>query len=72
MVWTEQEKATKEKPGTERGVCSVCAYETTRELPYEGPNEVVRFAAVGVGGLVGLTVLVLLVDSIVRAVRRKK
>ena len=72
LVWSEQEPATKSQPGTERGVCSVCGYETTRELPYTGPSDVVRFATVGLGGLVGLTVLVLLVDSVVRVIRRKK
>lgn len=72
MVWSEQEPATRDKPGTELGVCSVCGYEATRELPYQGPNEVVRFATVGVGGLVGLTVVVLIADSIIRAIRRKK
>ena len=72
MAWSEQEPASRNKPGTELGVCSVCGYEMTRELPYQGPNEVVRFATIGVGGLVGLTVVVLIADSIVRAVRRKK
>ena len=72
MVWTEQEPASRSKPGTELGVCSVCGFEVTRELPYQGPNEIVRFATVGAGGLVGLTVVVLIVDSIVRGIRRRK
>ena len=41
---------------------------TAREAVKHIPDH----ATVGVGGLVGLTVLVLVVDSIVRAARRKK
>ena len=66
-----QEPAARDHAGTERGVCSVCGYEVTRELPYTGPSDLVRFGTIGIGGLVGLTVAVLIIDSIRSAIRRK-
>lgn len=71
FVWEVQEPAARDHAGTERGVCSACGYEVTRELPYTGPSDLVRFGTIGIGGLVGLTVAVLIVDSIRSAVRRK-
>ena len=72
MVWETVEPATRKQSGTEHGVCSVCGYESERELAYTRPSDAVRLAIVGVSGLVGLTVAVLIVDSIRTAVRRKK
>jgi hypothetical protein len=72
MVWETAVEPTRKQAGTEHGVCSVCGYEATRELPYTGPSDAVRLATFGVGGLVGLTVVVLLVDSIITGIRRKK
>ncbi len=71
FVWEVQEPASRDHAGTERGVCPVCGYEATRELPYTGPSDLVRFGTIGIGGLVGLTVAVLIADSIRSAVRRK-
>ena len=71
FVWEVQEPAARDHAGTERGVCSVCGYEVTRELPYTGPSDLVRFGTIGIGGLVGLTVAVLIIDSIRSAIRRK-
>ena len=36
--WTETVKATRSAPGEEEGVCTVCGYTTTREVPYTGSN----------------------------------
>ena len=72
FVWEEREKATRSAPGQEHGVCSVCGFETDRSVEYTGQNEVLRFATVGVGGLVGLTILVLVIDSVAAVLRRKK
>ena len=71
-VWEEKEKATRSRPGLEHGVCQVCGHEIDRTVEYSGQPDVLRFATVGVGGLVGLTVVVLIVDSLVHALRRKK
>ena len=70
-TWEVQETASRDHAGTERGVCSVCGYAITRELPYTGPSDLVRFGTIGIGGLVGLTVVVLIADSIRSAIRRK-
>lgn len=70
--WTVQQPATRSKPGVERGTCSVCGHETERELPYQSPSPTRQLVTYGVGGLVALTVLVLIVDSIRTAVRRRR
>jgi hypothetical protein len=70
--WTVQQPAARSKPGVERGTCSVCGHETERELPYQGPSPTRQLVTYGVGGLVALTVLVLIVDSIRTAVRRRR
>ena len=71
MEWTVRQRATKDAPGTEDGVCSVCGYTETRELPYTGLNPWLSVTLYGVGGLVGLTILVLIIDSIRRRAKAR-
>lgn len=64
MTWTETEKATKKAPGEETGECSVCDYETTRELKYEkGASSGKWILYVGIGAVV-LMVVLMVVSSI--------
>lgn len=63
MQWSVEKRASFKEPGVETGVCSVCSYSESRALPYTGMNQWLRVTVVGVGGLVALTILVLLVDS---------
>lgn len=64
MTWTETEKATKKAPGEETGECSVCDYETTRELKYEKSASSGKWILyVGIGAVV-LMVVLMVVSSI--------
>ena len=72
MEWTVQRSATKVLAGVEHGVCTVCGFEAERELGFTGMNQTLRFALVGISGLVALTIIVLIVDSIRTSIRRKK
>ena len=72
MDWQVETPATRKQPGLEHGKCTVCGFEAIRELAYTGPSDAVRLAIVGSGGLVAITVIVLLVDSIRRAIRKKR
>jgi len=72
MEWTVTRRAARKLAGEEHGVCTVCGYEAVRELPYEGPSTVLRFALLGVGGLVALTLIVLIADSIRTSIRRSR
>ncbi len=72
MEWTIERKATKAGAGLEHGVCTVCGYESEREFDYAPDNTVLRFALIGIGGLVGLTLIVLIVDSIRANIRRRR
>ena len=72
LVWDQKERATRFHPGLELGTCSVCGYETERELPYTGLSQTMRFALIGGGGLIALTIVVLIADSIVHRVRRRR
>lgn len=38
MEWTTLREAVKNKPGEEKGVCSVCGYTSSRELQYHGSS----------------------------------
>lgn len=72
MSWTVLREATKKQPGTEKGVCSVCGYEKERSLAYENSSGgILKPVLIGVGALVGLTILVLAVDSARKSSRRK-
>jgi hypothetical protein len=70
--WTQTEQATRAHPGREKGVCAVCGHETQREFEYNSQDDVLRFVTDGVIWLVGLTVVVLVVDSIVHALKKKR
>ena len=71
MVWEVVTPASRKAPGLEHGVCAVCGFEGDRPLAYQGPGPAVRLAVIGVGGLLALTGVVLLVDSL-RHPRRKE
>ena len=71
MEWTVEREATKKLAGTARGVCTVCGYETVRELQYEGSNAV-KYIVLGIGAFAALTIIVLIVDSAVKNSRRRR
>ena len=72
MDWQVETPATRKGPGLEHGRCVICGFEAVRELAYSGPSDAVRLAIVGSGGLVALTVIVLIVDSIRHAIGKKR
>ena len=72
MDWQVEKPATRRQPGLEHGKCTICGFEAVRELAYVGPSDAVRLAITGVGGLVALTVIVLIADSIRHAIRKKR
>jgi hypothetical protein len=72
MDWQVEKPATRRQPGLEHGKCTICGFEAVRELAYVGPSDAVRLAITGVGGLVALTVIVLIADSIRHAIRKNR
>lgn len=72
--WTVVRAATKKEAGEEKGVCSVCGYETTRALAYDASNENVA-AGVPIGLVIGalvLLIVVLVIADMVRSSRRSR
>ena len=60
--------------GEEKGVCSVCGYETTRALAYDAASEDI-VAGVPIGLVIGILVLlivVLVIVDMVRSTRRSR
>lgn len=72
MVWEIEREATKREPGINRGTCSICGYETEKELEYNNSNSILRYIILGLGGLVLLTITVLVIDSIAASRRRRR
>ena len=75
LEWTEVTPATKQKEGTEEGVCAVCGYKTTRPVAYVSPTgaspDIVMYAIYGVGGALALAIPIILIVSLVRNHSRK-
>lgn len=72
--WTVVRTATKKVAGEEKGVCSVCGYETTRALAYDAASEDI-VAGVPIGLVIGILVLlivVLVIVDMVRSTRRSR
>ncbi len=72
--WTTLRAATKKEAGEEKGVCSVCGYETTRALEYDASTENI-ISSVPIGLVIGILVLlivVLVIVDMVRASRRRR
>lgn len=71
MTWKETEKPTKKAPGEETGECSVCDYETTREVKYEKSASSGKWILyVGIGAIV--LIVVLMVVSSINARRERQ
>ena len=71
LVWEVKREATKREPGLNLGTCEKCGYSVEREIEYNNANSIVKYIVLGLGGLVGLTILILVIDSI-RASRRRR
>ena len=82
LVWTTTREATKKADGEESGVCSVCGYETKRNVPFvkdsaekKGLSTGAKWAIGLGGGLVGLGAVTIgaqyLIDKNKRARRAK-
>lgn len=73
--WTELRAATKKEAGEEKGVCSVCGYETTRALEYEASADSI-FSGLSIGwvlaGIVLVIVILVIVDAISSSRRRRR
>lgn len=73
--WTELRAATKKEAGEEKGVCSVCGYETTRALEYEASADSI-FSGLSIGwvlaGIVLVIVILVIVDSVKSSRRRRR
>ncbi|MCI7741770.1 MAG: hypothetical protein MSO56_05620 [Clostridiales bacterium] len=72
--WSVVRAATKKEPGEEKGVCTVCGYETTRALEYDADGEdILRGGYIGwvLAGIV-LVVVILVVVDVVRSSRRSR
>lgn len=72
IVWEIQREATKREPGLSVGQCESCLYKTEKELVYDSANSILRYIILGLGGLVALTIIVLIVDSIAASRRRRR
>ena len=73
--WTELRAATKKEAGEEKGVCSVCGYETTRPLVYEaGADKILSGISIGwvLAGIVLIIVILVIVDTIKSSRRRRR
>ena len=73
--WTELRAATKKEAGEEKGVCSVCGYETTRPLAYEaGADKILSGISIGwvLAGIVLIIVILVIVDTIKSSRRRRR
>ena len=73
--WTELRTATKKEAGEEKGVCSVCGYETTRALEYEaGADSIFSGLPIGwvLAGIVLVIVILVIVDSVKSSRRRRR
>ena len=73
--WTELRAATKKEAGEEKGVCSVCGYETTRALEYEaGADSIFSGLPIGwvLAGIVLVIVILVIVDSVKSSRRRRR
>ena len=75
MSWTVTREATKDEPGEEEGVCSVCGYRAVRELPIdeeavaESEAHIFLYILIGLAALLLLSILVLIIQAIRRANR---
>lgn len=72
--WSVARAASKKEPGEEKGVCSVCGYETVRTLEYEQSAENIVTGALigwGIAGIVLLIVALVVVD-VVKSSRRSR
>ena len=73
--WTELRTATKKEAGEEKGVCSVCGYETTRALEYEaGADSIFSGLPIGwvLAGIVLVIVILVIIDSVKSSRRRRR
>ena len=80
--WTTVEEATKKKPGSESGVCTVCGFETARVVEFQkkskadgesaGMPKFLKGLLIAVGGIVGLILLVLFFQYERDKARRKR
>ena len=70
IVWITEQRPGIRRPGLERGKCSVCDFEVTRDLP-ASTGDFLRVTVIGIAALTLLTLIVLAVDS-ARARRRRR
>ena len=61
--WTTITPATRKASGEERGVCSVCGYQTVRELPFAGGDDFIsripiEYPLIGIPALILILVII--------------
>ena len=71
LVWEKVREATKREPGLSLGTCERCGYSAEKEIAYDNSGSILRYIILGLGGLVALTIVILVIDSI-RASRRRR
>ena len=72
--WSVLRAATRQEPGEEKGVCSVCGVETTRTLEYDmGGDNILTGISIGwvLAGIVLIIVILVIVD-VVKSSRRSR
>lgn len=72
MRWNEIREATRREPGLSEGRCDTCGYIEEKELEYKSTNDVLKYILFGLGGLVALTIIILVIDAIRQNRRRRK
>jgi len=72
LVWEEKREATKREPGLNVGTCETCGYTAEKEIEYNNANSIVKYIILGLGGLVALTIVILVIDSIAASRRRRR
>jgi len=77
MVWTVTREPSREQSGEEQGVCSICGYKAVRELPFdeeaalERDQPLFRYTLIGLGAALLLSIVILIVQAVRRASRRR-
>lgn len=72
LRWEEVRKASRREAGLSTGRCETCGYTVDKEEPYNDANNILRWVILGLGGLVALTIVILVIDSIIASRRRKR
>ena len=72
LVWEVKREATKREPGLSVGSCETCGYTAEKETDYDNSSSILRYIFLGLGGLVALTIIILVIDSIRSSRRRRR